>query len=153
MNGKFGMAQLGFVLAILCIISLMGYLGFGWLESRMGWQMAFAMFMMIFIVAILFGQQYLSMAQLRGVLENIVSYNSANAKVDAYKQATVLEGMKVTRQVMASDSTANMHDARLLEQRAGELPEVYGKAKAVELRAKYVGNDSQVIDADEYTLN
>ncbi len=153
MNGKFGMAQLGFVLAIICVVSFMGYMGFTWLESRMGWQMAFAMFMMVFIVVILFGQQYLSMAQMRGVLENIVQYNSANAKVDAYKQQTVLEGMKVTRQVMSTDAKAQLHDARLLEQRATQLGQLYGKAEAEKFKAKHMLTGDSTIDSTDYTLD
>ena len=141
-----GMIQLGFVTIIVLVVAVFGMMGMNWMAERYGDGGAMMFVVLILVIVVIFVQQYLSGQQTKAVLENIVNYAAADAKVDAYRQQTALEGARAMRAVTVIDAKNTAGDQKLLEQRASQLASMMTEAQVAKMRASLFSSANSDID-------
>ena len=143
---KDSLFQLGFVTIIVLVVAFFGMMGMTWMEEKYGSGGAMMFVVLVFVVVVIFVQQWLSAQQTKSVMENIVNYAAQDAKVDAYRQQTALEGARAMRAITVIDAKGTMDNQKMIEQKANALAGMMTEAQVAKMRASLFSNAGAEID-------
>lgn len=133
---KDALLQLGLVTIIVVVVGGLSMMGMNWMAEEFGSGGAMMFAVLVFFVVVIFIQQWLSGQQSKAVMANIVNYAAADAKVDAYRQQTALEGARAMRATLTMEGKSTLDTQKLIEQKASQLATMMTEAQVAKMRSE-----------------